>query len=90
MRLDLSRFQKACLQSHKGDCGLESTGRRKVGRPEQTWRRSIGAEVSDTAKITWTKLRRTTLFDGGVLSWPYVLQGIKRINTGKSIRLRCN
>ena len=32
-------------------------GKRKVGRPKQTWRRSIDAEVK-AAGMTWAELRR--------------------------------
>ena len=34
-------------------------GKRKVGRPKQTWRRSIEAEVKATG-MTWAELKRTS------------------------------
>ena len=34
-------------------------GKRKVGRPKQTWRRSIGDEMK-AAGMTWTELERTS------------------------------
>ena len=56
-------------------------GKRKVGRPRQTWRRSIDAEAKAAGK-TWAELKRTsqTVFAGGVLVRPFFPQGIKRHN----------
>ncbi|RUS76864.1 hypothetical protein EGW08_015374 [Elysia chlorotica] len=41
----------------KSDCSL--LGKRKVGRPRQTWRRSTDAEAR-AAGMTWAELRRTS------------------------------
>ena len=59
-------------------------GKRKVGRPKQTWRRSADAEIK-AAGTTWAELKRTRQNRDRwrVLLRPFVPLGIKRHKSSK-------
>ena len=61
-------------------------GKRKVGRPRQTWRRSVEEELKAIG-IRWSELGTTCQIGcgGGVLLRPYVPSGIKRHKSSKSV-----
>ena len=60
-------------------------GKRKVGRPRQTWRRSLEEELrqSELGGVSWGGPVKIVC-DGGVLLRPYVPLGIKRHKSRKS------
>lgn len=61
-------------------------GKFKVGRPKQTWCRSVDAAVK-AAEMMWAGLKRIsqTTCVRGVLLWPYVPKEIKRHKKQKKI-----
>ncbi|PVD37419.1 hypothetical protein C0Q70_00009 [Pomacea canaliculata] len=74
-----SAFQQASVYNLVTARDPDLQGKRKVGRPKQTWRRSVESEAK-AAGTTWAQLRGLPKagFAGEVLLRPYAPRGVTR------------
>ena len=72
-------LQKTATITTRQALSWNPQGKRKVGRPRQTWRRSVEEELrqSKLGGVSWGGPAKIG-YDGGVLLRPYVPLGIKR------------